>query len=1853
MWIRNSDTGKWNMIQDNLPLESYNNLKVDLEKVRFYQKCFSGALYFTLNDFDDLYPELKIDEMGYYFEGFPRKSRLISESNSDRFYNKYLEESAFTIKNLFTPDKLIESESKNTIIVDLSTTEQIVIESGARITIDGVQLNKGNRILIKDQKTRITLSLNDQQTEEYFKTELPVSSYELIEDNETSRIWEYYTQDNGIYEYDGFNLIKLDELFINYKDVRKLRVFVKLGDTNADKEFHLLRLKSGYFPVTGDNMEFSEKTSWIVRNRVDYNNVFDLNFYDILNHGEQMIFDVVSGITYSIPSRTIGVGEFGAIINNQDKISQSATYSISNIMSNKFKSKLLSIDQVDNFYWMCGVGGTLLKVSKQDFKIEKIELEEGVDLTCVSFYNNIYGVVVGKFNTIYTTRDGGFKWKKIEFIEFEKYSYNSCMHVNNNEFIVAGEVGVFIEFNFNGGNWFAYKRRISKLLESSDTYELVENINDLDKTDWTNIKPFTFSAGLIFDAKLTGYNILSLDVNESFLNSQTFSKKSNTYLSFSFSSVNGNFYTDNKWGSNLISPEPQWDIYFTGNQDLNVSNKISATFSLPINNSGSIPGGNYKLDIYMLSNYNPISDSVVPTYSAIYNYSFDPISGELILISGNNQTIICYDKNGLFTRVEDNDFIYLNFTQSEISDVMGIERQTQSPWVYFTHEKVSKFHLGDFNNFIIPSQNITFGKFTTIDEIRGNKITTSTSSVYLAGNNQLLKKYTIGQDSEFKDLDPTFNSRQKSRNLILDYDIASKVNFFDDSGNYRLPNQVDFPAESFNATFSFESINGEFSWLDYYRDSEKTFSIGTNMQDANVVKFSTEFRYNNLSGDFTVQSSAVGKKTPYKATMWDAFKIQIGLNEKYIIPNLLDSSKSEFIGDYDWIPSNFYTNYDLLLNKNIGVFKRFYPTLNEEQRSSVVEYKVGDVLRLESDVVDTNLTINRILYYYIPLGSNSNNIGTFTASMPSDLSLIDGLYMYLYTITNFNESIINSLSKTVNDIKIKNLNEWDDLPKLLENIKYHPVGKAYKMDLVNDNVRISSIYNELTAYYNLQTDIKLSNTSKEMRYEKSFIDFGYSPIYNIYSYLNRIDSVVFNEDKEFLVLPKFTLPGNNGGGATSTNVWVDSGLDLKFQSNKLFFGEDLILNWQSLLLNTFIDLTVKYQYTQKFFERLLIINKYYSNEIGAYCIEFDRKLTINDSVVEFVFNSRRKLTEISSDLQLLNNIQRVESEKTIQQPLTFTNLENPIRTKFSTDGYLKVLVSDEDIRKNISLILYTDENFQVSMNVLNLEKEFIYDVQTIIPVDRHGIDKVGISIGAGSPIKVNDFIFLSLDGSNDTPMSGLQIVTEIINDTLLITSRDYDSDSSKFIDGGEVRYIKWDPFLNYQPVDLYKNGSDSKISRSIEILPNNYVLNLDNYSLVDIDFNRFRITMVDGLSLVTLSELYPWVLEADISNALIGMDNFGLVWYSGIWRCGRWFGGTWIQGEWFSGDWYDGIWNSLNIINNIISVKVDKSYSDRRLSKWYNGRWFSGVWNNGTWYNGRWYSGKWKNGSWFNGIWNDGEWQSGFFLGGIWIDGMWESGIFNCDSNPAYWLSGTFKTGDFENGIWYNGLFGNESGIRTRFGTRATNTRTSTWHSGNWIDGEFHSFLNIDSVTKLPIVSDIHKYSIWKTGIWNRGNFYGGIVYNIDFRGGTWHGGILEEIQVIGIDNIQNSNRIYLNGIFKFNIGDFVWIIDDNRGVPFSPIGNNDKPMNYRINKIVEDSVTETTALDLNFNLSRLGIEEPYASTTYSVSDYDNLDLGLRVVSKFNDVNWKSGVWKNGIFIGGKFDSGIWFNGIFEGNWGN
>jgi hypothetical protein len=228
-------------------------------------------------------------------------------------------------------------------------------------------------------------------------------------------------------------------------------------------------------------------------------------------------------------------------------------------------------------------------------------------------------------------------------------------------------------------------------------------------------------------------------------------------------------------------------------------------------------------------------------------------------------------------------------------------------------------------------------------------------------------------------------------------------------------------------------------------------------------------------------------------------------------------------------------------------------------------------------------------------------------------------------------------------------------------------------------------------------------------------------------------------------------------------------------------------------------------------------------------------------------------------------------------------------------------------------------------------------------------------------------------------------------------------------------------------------------------------------------------------------------------------------------------------------------------------------------------------------------------------------------------------------------------------------------------------------------------------------------------------------VYNISFSGGNWYGGISDDIEIVNpetlLDNDQlgstnSGNKIRLNGVFRFNIGDEITISGDEH----SNIGSGKDPLSYRVSSSYTDDVSYTelrlvslAPVDDLFKLylvfskleyiSRFGltinpsvisfmgagtldIYEHLKECLYgrldgtkpilAVSDlvainnlinnniedgnitinFNKMGLNLSVVSKFTNSNWHSGVWYNGVYENGNFTGGVWYNGKFNGQWG-
>jgi sugar lactone lactonase YvrE len=2420
MWTYNSTYNKWSSKDDKLIKSDFDYLKQELKATRFYAKSLSGATYLPINGTDDVYDILsKYKSRNWYISadstiGSPysvttipsQHATPIDDVSSYDYYNKYLSEYGLTLKNLFTPNRLIKDSMSNYNYVDVATTDLLDLSiTDVNLTIDGVRLINGQKVLVKNQVSNITL-LNTINPNTYF-----TGNYTTIQDLGGTVEYQYYNEENGIYNYSNGSLIKNVDLD-DYKKCIRYSVSVKLGTNNKDKQFHLSRLLDGYYPTTSLNqpIEFKEKHNWILRNRVDYNNLFEINYYDIIKHGTQSyLFDTV---TYSIPTRTISVGEFGIILNTQE--------GKSNIIPNKYKVNLRGISETTNYYWICGDENTILKVRKHDFNIERI-LTENVpslqplivktNLKSISFFNDLRGVVVGELNTILYTKNGGYKWERIELDDFNTFNFNKVLYTTNSNFFIAGNVGVLIEMVETIGGWTAYKRRVSRKIDDEDEYLLVDNINDLYKTtistwglsyaystqsiptskellflacnnniisaydinnsfselgtdfiyfdfsvDYGDIKNITRKKGTNYfyftgTDKVTGedgvfsFNISSFsylgtgssysnttisstsatseysniypneifdyDGNELLICGNTSLLKSSGYSPINFTTLDStfedklkskllvldydiasklNFFTDageyrlpnslNFNSDNITSTgsyiafkpiehaltttntgtysEKNWIEYwkdrektfeFYSNSPLSDSSKvlISTTFShvfygssfsfvgsnitgsasqmlylapkiLDENSSRyngygltaiSAPTSNHNIFLY---DYLMVVRLLSSTFSAnvgdVMKFESSIVDGEFVInkirtfgsykyaymFTDFNQNIITDLQATTYSVVLTNlnkyttsNELKYRFNQHPIStgyklDTVNYVPATSTKWIW-SNPPTSSGNIFPASGTVFPSSyfiiNInclsnsgnnyssdfaslpvnTLWKFI---DILGNSI--YYTQTYLGTNNishyefgltyvsgsltpligDIITVEAIGLGgylgSNLFEISARFNSDTSYYNLQTSFNTGSVLPLLTNGFTYSFSGGISASSVITSLTYSFSGgissstvpvlIAGKgpagFSGdggpapdAELDRPIGLAYDMGGNLYIADtnngrlrMVDLSTTI--NTISGNTpgfygpdSVFAFASDLYEPSDVAVDNAGRIYISTisgsgSAPYNVVRRIDSSGviNIYVGTVGIVggyggngvaantsklnspqaicidqPNNIlyicdtYNNRIRKVDLNTNIISDFagtgvmgfggdgglaigaslnLPTAvcvdsignvyiadsgNNRIRKVLFSFNkiftmagnggpgysgdgmpalltrlnnptgvavdmTGNIYIADSDnnrirlvkpnniistftIIPPTEKINRVIItptqdiaYSTSLSTASNGGSVYFLEKPEvpatlsgqltflpvdgDISTLqlDGVpYVYTFrnspslpseiqTGTSINVSLNNLLAgitpsfssssvSTTNfinleapagygstpngssnwflnfysivttpetlatlsgsmsflpldgDTSILRLNgtsstyTFRNSPSLsneiqivstingcLSNLMLGITSSTISTYLLSTSVTSTSfnlisasgygsIPNSATSSWSISlfstTGGAFTEVSNDMVYTSGFLNFGYSPTYNLMDYLTSINNVgdpnpTFYASKEYLAMPEYR--GIPFGSLTSSTAYIDTnGMTysggMYMAGNKILFGTDLKLEWDSIFINTFVDVNI-YGSTTYSTTKLLVLNKYYDYDNLSYVIEFHKRLnfTLGDPNIlsggSLDIISRRHLYQISDDLQYLNNIQRSEGKITeIYQGYTFSNYENELNFKIPTDSYAKILLSDAETIQSLSSIIYVDDKNELALNITKLSKEYVVPISNTSNFS----GKLYISCSEKHDLFTGDSAVLEFNGGSQSSQNlnqqyfGYHVITKI-TDYDFVTDIDYGSSVLVGNDIGFAKYIKQDPFFNYQPVDIIDYGVDHKGEQSIELSIENIKLSGTKYSLVDVDYEKYRFRLIDGLNFETLNLSYQWLLEAEISGAVIGLNGADIVWYKGTWESGRWFGGTWQSGVWMSGDWYGGVWNSNITTDKILSVKVDTKTNDKEQSLWFDGRWYDGTWNNGTWNNGRWYGGTWNDGMWNKGIWNDGTWNKGLFEGGIWVLGIWNSGTFNTNSEPAYWLDGQWKGGDFENGMWYNGNWEQKNGL-SRFGTKAFNSRTATWHGGKWVSGSFYSKLYTNDNGGLD-VSEVHKYSIWKTGQWSSGEWYGGIAYNMDFKTGTWYGGILEDIQVIGIDTTENT--FILNGIFKFNLGDTITIIDNQANNSNSVFGSNSNPGKYIVLKQDEDSVNERTIIYVNKNLSAIG-----SAVTSPVN------TGLRVVSRFKNLNWKSGIWTNGIFENGLWEGGIWYNGIFEATW--
>lgn len=1862
MWKYNRQSKKWYKQTDSLDIDRFNFEKQELEKIRYYSKCLNGSSYISINNFDDIYESLNHFEKGNnYFVDSPYNTSTATQSNpidsSTRLdYNKYIDEYGFTIKNLFTPDRLIKDAIKNFVEVDVATTELVDLSVvNKNLVIDGIRLKNGHRVLVKDQTYTITLS-DSVDPETYF-----IGNYQIVSKDTTTVTYIYFNELNGIYTFNNGLLSRTTEID-DYSTSIRYSVGVKLGTSNRDKEYHLSRLKSGFFPTISSNepIEFVDKHNYILRHKVEYQNIFELRY----RSGVSTVQYTLLNANITIPERMVFVGQFGVILNYQD--------GYLNIINNKYKEELYSITHTSEYYWICGDNGTLLKMSTYDFSISNIDLGITHKLKDIKFFDDIHGFIVGDFNTIYWTNNGGFDWKKIEIDEFKDFNYNKVIIPKLNNVFIGGSNGFLAELILDNNEWDINKINPYKYLDYDDEYKLVDNINDIIYIDnlstWNlgyinatysvsttketlfivgdnglilfyDINNFTTQwdsvwlepndvLGNIKSANYIGNRfILNSDTSiwELYPNSFTAISATSNYISGGITNTGQDFY-DRDISVNQLVMNNASRLFLIGNDSYLKSMPLSATLSF-INATGSYIS--YDLDA---------------------TYDDDKQSKLLFLDYDMASKLNFYDNNNVYrlpSTIELLNTVTQSGTVSNYFDSLIISEITnEKNWLTYFKDinKEFSYNSANFTNankvqFSTTFTGLSYTSSTTVTSITNNLVdigrllptyyyssapgATATNppgsasySLYLYNDMMILQSTQSATVGDIFKLDSDVITDTFMLNKIQTFSGSTYHYFYTNFNQNIITNLV-------NTTGSVVLSNLNRYYIDPYNTNYN--NLVSNFSD-HMIKYGYNLTYtteSNIYGfyDETLTLSPIyNNRTAY-------YNLESKVDYNYTGFNtVFNMTFTGTDGDTIFLDDN---QHDVILHGGATISTATY---SSSPTSGSFDGSTGYLTVTYSNVFDlsgVNFEIN------ISFNLNTFAVPQMIFSSEDGVTMEESWGIIVQDTTNI-FFFANDYGDNLNAIvPTMNINQWYKvtvrrtngiIQLYVDNILYD----SNTFTIGNTSTDLIYIgYSPVLALYTngYLDDISLSVsglTSLQMRYKNSFLDFGYTPTYNLYSYLNNIDPI-FDVNKQFYSMPTlFNVPFGNNDVTISGNT---NGYYL------IVFSQSRVEEWTSFWNNTYIDFTI-HSFKDIRTEKLLIRDKYI-DETGYYILKLDNPIDTTGMtyITSFDIVSRNYLYQISSDLQELNNIQVSEKLK-VYGTNVYSTLESELKSKFYTDSYARILLSDNDIKSTLTGIVYYDYKNELSMNIFKIEEERVLSISTTYNLANY----LGITTLEKHELHYGDQVFIEFSGGDQTSSTylnphynGISTVIGIIDDYNFYVNIFFGTPTSLY-DPGVVKFSIYDPYINYEPIDIFDVGIDKNWKQSIIVKPNNHEITNKVHSLINIDFKKYRFTLIDGLTLPDLVAKYSWILEAEIEDAVIGLDsNSNIVWYKGIWNCGRWFGGTWYSGTWRSGTWYGGTWYSIQVITNAISAKLSLITSDPIFSTWLDGKWMDGTWTSGTWYGGDWYGGTWTDGIWNKGTWHDGLWLDGSFRGGTWITGLWKNGDFSCDYDVANWIDGAWNGGDFANGNWYNGKFDKLKSNMSRFGTRATNWRKAIWYSGEWSSGEFHSYLN--EVNGVASESDSNRNSIWYTGLWNDGTWYGGIAYNMDFRSGTWYNGVLNNIVIRNY--YPYDNKVQLQGEFNFNRLSNFWIIDNFSNSTWSGLGSNAIPTKY----VVRDVIVDNGLTDVYF------YESLTASGIFTTSSNYT---GLSCVSSMANCQWYNGVWYNGIFDGDYFNSGQWYNGVFK-----
>lgn len=1574
MWSYNYDTKKWSRDAHKTTTYDFNLLKKDAKDIIFYSSAFNAAVYAPVNNVDNLYDILKYkNQYEWYADGtdendIPKESPNMT--NKD-YYEKYLPEYNFTLKTLFSPNRLMYDSLKNYTYVDLATTDELDIESVDETSIiDDEHLRKGMRILVKDNKSKQILNDYDVFTLE--------CNYTSTKNEDGTITYEYYDETNGVYLFDGEKLVKTND-FDNYSDCIRYSVFVKNGNYNKERQYHLNRIEeSGYYPVGDMPKEFIERHNYLIRNKTMYNNLFEINYYDIITDGDT----------------NIAVGEYGVIMLYYD--------GTTNILNNQYKYTLRSITKTNSYYWICGDNSTLLKVDKINFTINKVKLplDIPIQLNSISFLNDNYGFIVGQFNTILYTEDGGNTWKRFYIEAFREYDYNRVYYYSMDNIFIVGDNGVFLVIKYINNEMLAFKKDITRNLYPNLDVNMFDHINDLCIVKFNN--------GTI---------------KRQVLNNYTNDEKDITF--------NGDYLlmcTDN---NNII-------LY-----DFNDNCELNSDSIFVIKIVSSLTNVNTQNIRENIKNYGDIITITTDDNNIIFS-CLDDLGNTYI----KNITI-----SSIFNNIQSNSKIGLY-------DDFEIEIQYNNVILIDSGIVLNTYGNSFYCNRLLLDGNYMYYCGNDSNLKRENIITKNPLDIinYSAEIDKRLKSKMLVLDYDIANKANFFNDEGDYRLPYLDEDIITNDSLYS-FHNPCLDITNSDVTSSDDTTVSYQPV-----WLDYYQDSFKTFPYGigindTPMSDITAVIFSTDFRLSDDNiitigeDDICDDEDILEKFIPYdtkyitgKNKSLDDSDFPSTTFKLFMRYDIMVIYAPEWeVGDVIYFDSDVL-KYKFIINNKLGDYCYVFTDFNDGIINSIKESENQIIIENLNEFVDIEELVSKFNRHYIGDGykltyNNELNIEALenseTVYFDMELNIraednnkvykmkyTEGFIKFGYTPKYSLLTYLQSIDKDIFDPKkkflvmpsYKDIEISDDVIKNPYTVTYD-----YENELTARILFGKNLYDEWLSIFNytfVNIDIDGDKTEELLivdkyetkdfyviEFDRSFTYYGLGKLFSISSRntLQEIsdDLAKFNNIQKpqlTRTFERYSYNGNNYQIKTTYDTSITSyerEISMKVPTDsyaKILLSDMSILAYISAMI--YVD---------------------YKNELAMNIINTEKSSTLEiiDTYPKTDANGNKKLVVITKEK---HNI-----------------LQTGLGAFFRFDGDVDVPESSQSLNKE----------YQGYHIITNIVSPYSFEISVDYGVD---ITQYGIDHGYVDFITYDSLMNFEPVDIIDVGSTGEgKISVRLTEENILFEDNVYKLQN---VDYTNYRYRLVDKLNTITLANKYKWFLSADVYDAV------IGENEDGFVFYKgiWEFGRwYEGTWYSGTWLYGDWFGGKWYSKVVSPNALFcdvsieSNDNYQSVWFNGRFYDGKWNGGTWINGRFYGGEFNSGTWR-YGIFNN---------------GTWNGGDFKGGVWCDGTWNDGKfncnlnpsyWLYGHWRGGDFENGLWYDGildssnkpstfgtkatlthnaKWESGKFLNADFYAGNTFDENANIKVNDNHIVS-IFKTGYFM-GNFYGGLAYNVNMVSSKW----------------------------------------------------------------------------------------------------------------------------------------------------------------------------------------------------------------------------